>query len=357
MIYFIILAVIIRAQLLNIFENKYFKKRGDIYFLIVSLIIIFIAAFRDGIGYDFNSYREIHHKINILGFGANAVGVEFGYYLLNIIGKSDFAIVIFLSALIGVTVKILIINKYSEDKWMSLMVYFTGIFIMFDMGAIRQGIAMAIALVSLKYILDKDLIKFLITILLASLFHLSILLFIPLYFLNSKELNRRSIYLITLISLLISLINFNSLAMSISNYLPNFVATKLQYYLSIDSGNITISLIKRVVFLVIFVEFYKRKNIKDKIALLFLNAYILSVILMGTLSTIDILGGRGAMNLYIMQMFIFSTIMVRLNGKRLKILMLGVIVILSINSMMGPINHGNNSNQQYTPYKSIFTIT
>ena len=78
---------------------------------------------------------------------------------------------------------------------------------------------------------------------------------------------------------------------------------------------------------------------------------------MGTLSTIDILGGRGAMNLYIMQMFIFSTIMVRLNGKRLKILMLGVIVILSINSMMGPINHGNNSNQQYTPYKSIFTIT
>ena len=61
------------------------------------------------------------------------------------------------------------------------------------------------------------------------------------------------------------------------------------------------------------------------------------------------------MGLYFMQVFLFAIMMKRTEKKPLKLAIFAVVILLSINTMMGPINHGNSSNQPYTPYKSIFS--
>lgn len=353
MIYIVILSLLALIETINIFTEYKYKKLTRCSFIIISLIMVFMAAFRDGIGYDFESYRKIYNMIKHNTLHSANISVEPAYFLLNKL-CFNFQGVILMSALIGVGIKILMINRYSENKLISLIMYFSGVFIMYDMGVIRQGMSIAIALMSIKYISERNFIKFFAVICIASLFHVSILLFIPLYFISDINLERKFVYMATICVLVISFFDVSGMIVKLVEAVNiPIISSKIAYYASYDTGNITLSLIKRIIFLIIFVEFFKYKNIKDSYSMIFLNGYFLSVLMMGIFSSIDILGGRGTMGLYFLQIFIFAIICKHIETKWLKLVMLCIIVILSTKSMMGPINHGAISNQPYIPYKSI----
>lgn len=355
MIYFSILILLILCEYINILTNHKYKYLSNMYLIAIGSILFLIAAFRDGIGYDFENYRKIFNLITIDKVPQGSSNVEWGFYLLNIL-SSSFSIVIFISALIAIPMKIKLICEYSEDGLLSLIMYYTSVFIMFDMGVIRQGIAIMFMLFSVKYIINRDFKKFLIVILCGSLFHITILVTIPLYFLSYIDFDRKVIYGASFIALVFSVFKVTTIVFKILAKLPlGTIAYKLNYYLNSNQSNLTMSLIKRIIFLVIFVEFFKRKKIKDKKSLIFLNGYFLSILIMGVFSSVDIIGGRGSMGLYFMQVFLFAIMMKRTEKKPLKLAIFAVVILLSINTMMGPINHGNSSNQPYTPYKSIFS--
>ncbi len=355
MIYFSILILLILCEYINILTNHKYKYLSNMYLIAIGSILFLIAAFRDGIGYDFENYRKIFNLITIDKVPQGSSNVEWGFYLLNMISYS-FSIVIFISALIAIPMKIKLICEYSEDGLLSLIMYYTSVFIMFDMGVIRQGIAIMFMLFSVKYIINRDFKKFLIVILCGSLFHITILVTIPLYFLSYIDFDRKVIYGASFIALVFSVFKVTTIVFKILAKLPlGTIAYKLNYYLNSNQSNLTMSLIKRIIFLVIFVEFFKRKKIKDKKSLIFLNGYFLSILIMGIFSSVDIIGGRGSMGLYFMQVFLFAIMMKRTEKKPLKLAIFAVVILLSINTMMGPINHGNSSNQPYTPYKSIFS--
>ena len=355
MIYFSILILLILCEYINILTNHKYKYLSNMYLIAIGSILFLIAAFRDGIGYDFENYRKIFNLITIDKVPQGSSNVEWGFYLLNMISYS-FSIVIFISALIAIPMKIKLICEYSEDGLLSLIMYYTSVFIMFDMGVIRQGIAIMFMLFSVKYIINRDFKKFLIVILCGSLFHITILVTIPLYFLSYIDFDRKVIYGASFIALVFSVFKVTTIVFKILAKLPlGTIAYKLNYYLNSNHSNLTMSFIKRIIFLVIFVEFFKRKKIKDKKSLIFLNGYFLSILIMGIFSSVDIIGGRGSMGLYFMQVFLFAIMMKRTEKKPLKLAIFAVVILLSINTMMGPINHGNSSNQPYTPYKSIFS--
>ena len=355
MIYFSILILLILCEYINILTNHKYKYLSSMYLIVIGSILFLLAAFRDGIGYDYENYRRIFNLITIDKVPQGSSNVEWGFYLLNVISYS-FTIVIFISALIAIPMKIKLICEYSEDGLLSLIMYFTSVFIMFDMGVIRQGIAITFMLFSVKYIINRDFKKFLLVILCGSLFHITILVTIPLYFLSYIEFDRKVIYGSSFVALLFSMFKVTTIIFRLLAMLPlGTISYKLNYYLNSNQSNLTMSLIKRIIFLVLFVEFFNKKNIKDKKSLVFLNGYFLSILVMGFFSSVDIIGGRGSMGLYFMQVFLFAIMMRRTEKKPLKLVLFVTVVLLSINTMMGPINHGNSSNQPYTPYKSIFS--
>lgn len=355
MIYFSILILLILCEYINILTNYKYKYLSSMYLIVIGSVLFLLAAFRDGIGYDYENYRRIFNLITIDKVPQGSSNVEWGFYLLNLISYS-FTIVIFISALIAIPMKIKLICEYSEDGLLSLIMYFTSVFIMFDMGVIRQGIAITFMLFSVKYIINRDFKKFLIVILCGALFHITILVTIPLYFLNYIEFDRKVIYGASFVALLFSIFKVTTIIFRLLSMLPlGTISYKLNYYLNSNQSNLTMSLIKRIIFLVLFVEFFKLKNIRDKKALVFLNGYFLSILVMGFFSSVDIIGGRGSMGLYFMQVFLFAIMMRRTEKKPLKLFLFVTVILLSINTMMGPINHGNSSNQPYTPYKSIFS--
>lgn len=361
--YYILFGIILIVQLIFMAINNGEKHLQNMVYWILSTVIFLIAALRYNIGYDTiaynNSFNLIHDSGKTIFELTKYYNMEIGYVILCKMCNS-FETFLIIVAMLGVIIKVIIIKTYSDDIWISLLMYYSGVFLNFDMGVIRQGISISILFICIKYIRERKALKFYILILIGSLMHISTLVFIPLYYLNYKKLSRLQLYSISIVSFVLSLCNSKEVILNLANIIPiDMIASKLNYYATIYaldlSSGLTLSLIKRIVILVIFVEFYKKKKIDDTNSLIFLNGYLLSIVLMGVFSSIDILGGRGSIGLYLLQIFIFAKIIRMTKSIPIKFLVICLVCLLSLNSMMDIINYGNSSGQPYSPYKSILS--
>lgn len=85
-----------------------------------------------------------------------------------------------------------LIQRYSKNPALSFIVVISLGLLNFSMSALRQTIAISIIFFSYEYLKDKKLIKFLIIIILAALFHRTVLIFAlayPVYHLKASKLN------------------------------------------------------------------------------------------------------------------------------------------------------------------------
>lgn len=95
-------------------------------------------------------------------------------------------------AVIGVGLKIAAIVKLSPLRWLSIATYFTSYFLLHEFTQIRVAVASSLILFSLKAVYEQNLRRFLLLVAMASMFHYSALLAIPLYLLRGQNLSRRS---------------------------------------------------------------------------------------------------------------------------------------------------------------------
>lgn len=83
----------------------------------------------------------------------------------------------------------LFIYRNSEQPFLSLFFYITLGEFAFEMMGFRQSIAMSICLVGLEFVKKKKPIPFLLTVALAACFHISAIVFLPVYFLAYRKLS------------------------------------------------------------------------------------------------------------------------------------------------------------------------
>jgi hypothetical protein len=325
-------------------------------FIAISIVLFIMAATRDFTGYDWLNYHyfyDVLQRQEMPFFEALFhLYVEPGFSLLNII-IPDFYLLLLFVAIITVPVRLWAINKYSEAKYVSLLMYFTSIFLAYDMGIMRQAISISALFIGLQYIRDRKLLKFLLVILAGSFFHLSTLVFIPLYFVNFRNFSRKIIYIATGIALVFYFIDLSQVLAFFINLIHNeFITERLDEYLRYNN-DLLLSLVKRIVILIFFVEFYKRYKVVDKMSLIFLNGYVLSVIFMAFLSSIPIFGERGAIGLYFLQIFIFAKLFAASPKWYMKVGVLAIVIALSLDTGISIIREGNMTHQIYTPYRSL----
>lgn len=87
-------------------------------------------------------------------------------------------------------------KKYSKYPFLSIFIYFVSVSLLGDMTVVRQMMAMSITLLSYKYILKRNILKFLVVIFFASLFHYSALIMV-LFYLSVNYLSRLKYILIS----------------------------------------------------------------------------------------------------------------------------------------------------------------
>lgn len=279
-IYFAILFLCLFSEFIQEFKSKEWR------FLVIVVVGIFLC-FGYMSGSDWRGYEELYNSIDTNN-PFEFITCEYGYYfymfifrLLNI----DFWTFFILTKIILYLISISYILKYQNKNFyltLSFFISFFGLSLFID-NPMRTLIAASIYLFSIKYIEKRDLKRYLLVVVFASLFHITVLIMLPLYWLVNLNFKTRSI-IITYIAINILLWVFNGYfraLFSIQSGIP-YIDSRLAFYFSDDSSgtiyseNRIISLGLLVRFLLFTILVLSRKKIVDKYGNVFFNLAVFS---------------------------------------------------------------------------------
>ena len=159
------------------------KTRSFVLFVIM-LFFSLVIGLRYNVGTDYMPYKDIY----IMQYFPD---VESGFALMNRIlywlglpFSSIFILVAFLQLYFFVKGVESINKKYLP---LAIFFYFTTLYLFLSLNVLRQTLAFSILVYSIKFIVEKKIFKYVLTIFLASTLHKSALVLLPLYFIINND--------------------------------------------------------------------------------------------------------------------------------------------------------------------------
>ncbi|MEN8626678.1 EpsG family protein [Psychrobacter proteolyticus] len=159
------------------------------------LPLIVLTLFAGGRSYrvgtdTWNYTRNFNNQLSIKNFRFSE-DIEFGYqtleYIILSLTKNYFWLLI-ITSLVIVYCYLKIIKRYSVNYWFSVFLFITLGTYTFFFNGLRQGLAMAIFILSIPYLLEKRFIPYLLICAIASLFHITALFVVPFYFIVNLKI-------------------------------------------------------------------------------------------------------------------------------------------------------------------------
>ena len=285
MIFYILFGILFFLSLIYYSGKKYpFAQTAYLHFCVFCLFLI-IAGGRNNVGTDWWQYKEVfdtyvidynyvHGSFEVLFYGFTGFIAKF---------SSSFNVFIFSLFLLSFFLKYRFIIDNSSNVFFSFLIYLSGVFLIFDINALRQGVALGFTLLSCTFIFKKNYLIFFLLILLATLFHSSAVVFLLAYFFTNFRLSNKKYVICTLVlSVLgyyISAFISDILVLGISD---SNIADKFEYY---SSGNyyvskvsfFSVSTLRRIVLWGAIL--YLTRNIKDKNVYFYKNCLLFSFFL------------------------------------------------------------------------------
>jgi hypothetical protein len=214
------ITVLFFVMLITFVESKHLSRKAII---IPSFFLILLSSLRSNVvGTDSRTYTlayDFNYDPYRYGFDPD---VEYGYQLFDsiILNFSHNYFWLFLvSSIFIVFAYLLTIKKLSINYYYSLLIFVTFGFYTFFFNGLRQGIAMAFCFFGLPYLIEKRVVPYFITVFIASMFHVSALIMIPIYFLvNLRFKLKYKIIACFIFSTLVSQILISYLAQGNSRY-------------------------------------------------------------------------------------------------------------------------------------------
>ena len=184
-----VIAFGISLILCRIYEKKIdksVKKNRVIWSVLILAPAILLASFRYGIGIDYFGYQTQVRELK--GFSHYYIREPINYLIL-IIAKLCFSsvnIYFFLYAVLTTAITFKAIEYFKEkiSITLSLFIYYMTYFLV-AFNITRQLLAVAIILYGIRYIYEKNLKKYLICVIIATMVHKISIAMIILYFLNN----------------------------------------------------------------------------------------------------------------------------------------------------------------------------
>ena len=166
-----------------------FTIRLSSFFLFACFVGLFLVSSFRVFGLD----SDYYHYLNLYNFEGQfqEETKEFSFvfirYLLNAVLELEFGYFLAIYAFLGVSLKVLSIRRLSPNSYFSAYIYFFTFFWLHEYTQIRVGVAAALIFLSVSDILKGRLSLFLAKLVLATLFHWSALLALPIYFFRNKS--------------------------------------------------------------------------------------------------------------------------------------------------------------------------
>lgn len=154
----------------------------------IFVVLFLCSALRFNIGNDYWKYAQTAHEVYVGGYVVTEPGFNFIVKLIyGLCGSECYELVFALFAFATIFVFLKAFYKQSVDFGLTFFLFMTMGLYFQTFNTIRYYFALAIVLYSIKYVISKDWISFVVVILFASLFHKSVLLVIPVYWIATFE--------------------------------------------------------------------------------------------------------------------------------------------------------------------------
>jgi len=201
LIYWVLFLLVVVVAFYNkINDNKLFEK---ISFFIIIILYILIGSIRSWrVGTDTGGYLSLipgiisQNIFTIIEYERD----PFFWIFIKIINLfvNDYLAYFTVIAVLFWSYTAVLIRKYSNHVFLSLLIFISFRYSDFYMNAMRQGISIALIFYSYKYIIESKPIKFTLLVIFASLFHFSAIIFIFSYLLQYIRFEKK-LYIIPIL--------------------------------------------------------------------------------------------------------------------------------------------------------------
>lgn len=165
--------------------DAYYRRNAvnRVYIAGIFAVLFIVSAFRFDIGNDYAQYTLTAHEAYVGGYVVTEAGfnilVKLVYTLLN---REYYEVIFALFAFITLTLFLHAFYRNSADFSQSFFLFMTlGLYFQ-TFNTVRYYFALSVALCTMRYVLEKDYIRFVFWIVCAAFFHKSVLLVVPVYF-------------------------------------------------------------------------------------------------------------------------------------------------------------------------------
>lgn len=182
---YLILMAIVLVLAYPLIERKPSIVKKLCYVIVTFAAMYLISIFRYGLGNDYYSYIYIFRNIqDSSGLAIFNLGYEPAFTVITkliSLFTSNINVMYAIYALLILVPTAYAIFRYSENIWMSTMMFISLTFFYCSLSFIRQSIAFAVILCAYKYIKERNHFKVLLFIFIACLFHSTVIVMIPIY--------------------------------------------------------------------------------------------------------------------------------------------------------------------------------
>jgi len=240
--------------------KKHFENR--LYCTGIFLILFAVSVLRFDIGNDYRQYTQTAHEAYVGGY----VVTEFGFNLLVkvlywISGGEYYELVFAVFALVTLIFFLKAFIAQSESFSQSFFLFMTlGLYFQ-TFNTVRYYLALSVALFSMRYVLEKDFMKFVFWILVAAMFHKSVLLVIPVYWIASCQWKRWHV----VAGLMVSLACYVAQKLILQLALLLYPSYKNTIYLEGGGSRIHVLRILAVLALYGWFEWYTKDKLKNNL--------------------------------------------------------------------------------------------
>ena len=182
---YLILMVLVVGLAYPLVEHKPSVGKKLCYVLVTFAAMYLISIFRYGLGNDYYSYIYIFRNIkDASGLAIFNLGYEPAFTLITkfiSLFTANVNVLYAVYALLILVPTAYAIFRYSENIWMSTMMFISLTFFYCSLSFIRQSIAFAIILCAYKFMKERNHFMVLLYIFIACLFHSTVIIMIPIY--------------------------------------------------------------------------------------------------------------------------------------------------------------------------------
>jgi hypothetical protein len=308
--------------------TNFSKFKGyQILLLFFGIVLIIIATLRPS---DMPDWRNYYHFFNSTQPGR----FEAGFLAIRNFVKSNtnnFLVLLFLMASLSISVKIWCISKMTPLIWLSMMVYISNIFVLHDMIQIRAAVASGMLLLAVFYKVRSQFIPFIVTTIIAFLFHYSAILILPIWFLSNT---RRDYFYLWLIPIGYTCAMCDIYLTQLLTLLRlDFIENTLQMYGTLIDSEMNIFNIVQLLRCVLCFWFWYKINIissRSEYAIILLKIYTIGIAAIPFFSNLPVAAFRISELYLVVEILLLPLLLYSVNPQKR---IVGKFSILSLSSM------------------------